>query len=164
MPKVFNGISENKTTEGKAVMVTYLQVHEWMAQANLLIQTAILLLIVLSIVLQRKKKFLWHGNVMLVAVIINGLTLVMHMGPTFISVLREEIGSPNFVSFFGLVHGILGIVALFLSLKLVATWAYFGSETKDCSKQKKLMLRILVLWLISLALGYIYYVMHILWS
>ena len=135
-----------------------------MAQANLLIQFVILLLIILSVVLQRKKKFLWHGNVMLVAVIINGLTLIMHMGPTFISVLTEGINTPNAVAFVGLAHGVIGAVALFFGLKLVATWAYFGSETKDCVKKKKLMIRILVLWLLSLGMGYLYYVMHIVWS
>jgi hypothetical protein len=145
-------------------MVTYLQVHEWMAQANLLIQFVILLLIILSVILQRKKKVLWHGNVIMVAVIINGLTLIMHMGPTFISVVREGIYAPNFVSFVGLAHGIIGAVALLFGLHLVAKWTYLGSETKECVKKRKRMVSILVFWLVSLGLGYIYYALHLLWS
>ena len=50
-----------------------MEVHELMAQSNLVIQTIVLFLIVFAVVLARKKKFVWHGNVMLVAVIITGL-------------------------------------------------------------------------------------------
>jgi uncharacterized membrane protein YozB (DUF420 family) len=144
-------------------MVSYLQVHEWMAQSNLVIQTVILLLIVFSIVLQRKKMYVWHGNTMLLAVIVNGLLLVMHMGPTFVLVAEEGLGAPSAVSFFGVAHGILGAIALGLGIWLTVTWAHLESETKYCVRKKSLMRRILALWVISIGLGYVYYYIHLVW-
>ena len=135
-----------------------------MAQANLILETIVLLLIVFAVVLERKKKFVWHGNVMLVAVIITGLLLVMHMGPTFISVIREGIGSLDGVALFGMAHGILGAVAWSLGVWLTVVWAHLGLETGFCVMKKKWMMRILALWITALGLGYVYYVIHIIWS
>lgn len=145
-------------------IVTYDEVHEWMAFANLVIQIAILLLIGLSLLLKRKKMFVWHGNVMLVAVMINGLLLISHMGPSLIYLLREEIPILDFVAFVGLFHGIVGAVAEFLGIWLVGTWAYVQSETKYCIKRKKLMRAILAFWIVALVLGFLYYVLHIIWD
>jgi hypothetical protein len=135
-----------------------------MAFANLVIQIAILLLIGLSLLLKRKKMFVWHGNVMLVAVMINGLLLISHMGPSLIYLLREEIPVLDSVAFVGLFHGIVGAVAEFLGIWLVGTWAYVQSETKYCIKRKKLMRIILAFWIAALALGFLYYVLHIVWG
>jgi hypothetical protein len=145
-------------------IVTYDEVHEWMAFANLIIQIAILLLIGLSLLLKKKKMFVWHGNVMLVAVLINGLLLISHMGPSLIYLLREEIPVLDPVAFVGLFHGIVGAVAEFLGIWLVGTWAYVQSETKYCIKRKKLMRTILAFWTVALALGFLYYLLHIVWG
>jgi hypothetical protein len=145
-------------------IVTYYEVHEWMAFANLVIQIAILLLIGLSLLLKKKKMFTWHGNVMLVAVLINGVLLLSHMGPSLIYLLREEIPVLDSVAFVGLFHGIVGAVAEFLGIWLVGTWAYVQSETKYCIKRKKLMRTILAFWIVALALGFLYYLLHIVWG
>ena len=145
-------------------IVTYDEVHEWMAFANLVIQIAVLLLIGLSLLLKKKKMFVWHGNVMLVAVLINGVLLLSHMGPSLIYLLREEIPVLDSVAFVGLFHGIVGAVAEFLGIWLVGTWAYVQSETKYCIKRKKLMRIILAFWIAALALGFLYYLLHIVWG
>ena len=145
-------------------IVTYDEVHEWMAFANLVIQIAILLLIGLSLLLKKKKKFVWHGNVMLVAVLINGVLLLSHMGPSLIYLLREEIPLLDSVAFVGLFHGIVGAVAEFLAIWLVGTWAYVQPETKYCIKRKRLMRIILAFWIAALALGFLYYLLHIIWG
>ena len=85
-----------------ATIVTYYEVHEWMAFANLVIQIAVALLIVLSLLLKKKKKFTWHGNVMLVAALTNGVLMVGHMGPSLIYLLREEIPILDPIAFVGL--------------------------------------------------------------
>jgi hypothetical protein len=145
-------------------IVTYDEVHEWMAFANLVLQIAILLLIGLSLLLKKKKKFVWHGNVMLVAVLINGVLLLSHMGPSLIYLLRAEIPALDSVAFVGLFHGIVGAVAEFLGIWLVGTWAYVQSETKYCIKRKKLMRTILAFWVAALGLGLVYYALHIVWG
>ena len=145
-------------------IVTYDEVHEWMAFANLILQIVILLLIGLSLLLKKKKKFVWHGNVMLVAVLINGVLLLSHMGPSLIYLLRAEIPALDSVAFVGLFHGIVGAVAEFLGIWLVGTWAYVQSETKYCIKRKRLMRIILAFWIAALALGLLYYLLHIIWG
>jgi hypothetical protein len=146
------------------IIVTYYEVHEWMAFANLVIQIIILLLISLSMLLKRKKKFTWHGNVMLVAVLINGVLLISHMGPSLVYLLRAEIPVLDSIAFVGLFHGIIGAVAEFLGIWLVGTWAYVQAETKYCIKRKKLMRIILAFWVLALGLGFLYYLLHIVWG
>jgi hypothetical protein len=145
-------------------IVTYDEVHEWMAFANLVIQIAIVLLIGLSLLLKKKKMFVWHGNVMLVAVLINGVLLLSHMGPSLIYLLRAEIPVFDSVAFVGLFHGVVGALAEGLGIWLVGTWAYVQSETKYCLERKKLMRTILVFWVVALGLGFLYYVLHIVWG
>jgi hypothetical protein len=130
-------------------IVTYDEVHEWMAFANLVIQIAILLLIGLSLLLKKKKMF---------------VLLLSHMGPSLIYLLREEIPLLNSVAFVGLFHGIVGAIAEFLGIWLVGTWAYVQSETKYCLKRKRLMRIILAFWIAALALGVFYYLLHIIWG
>jgi uncharacterized membrane protein YozB (DUF420 family) len=147
-----------------ASMVTYLQVHEWMAQANIVIQTAILILIVLAIFLQKRRKTVWHGNLMLTATLVTGLLLVAHMGPTFLVVLNEGIREANWVAFLGIAHGVTGAAGLLLAVWLTGMWTYLGTETGYCTKRKKAMRRILAFWVISISLGYVYYVAHLVWT
>jgi hypothetical protein len=146
------------------IIVTYDEVHELMAFANLVIQIIILLLISLSMLLKSKKKFVWHGNVMLLAILINGLLLVSHMGPSLIYLLRAEIPVLDSIAFVGLFHGIIGAVAEFLGIWLVGTWAYVQAETKYCVQRKKLMRIILAFWILALGLGFLYYLLHIVWG
>jgi uncharacterized membrane protein YozB (DUF420 family) len=135
-----------------------------MAFANLVIQIIIFLLILVSLLLKRKKQFVWHGNVMLVAVLINGLLLVSHMGPSLIYLLREEIPVLDPIALVGLFHGVIGAVAEFLGIWLVGTWAYVQAETKYCVQRKKLMRIILAFWVLSLGVGFLYYLLHIVWG
>jgi uncharacterized membrane protein YozB (DUF420 family) len=135
-----------------------------MAFANLVIQIIVFLLISASLWLKRKKKFVWHGNVMLIAVLISGVLLVAHMGPSLIYLLREEIPVLDPIAFVGLFHGIIGAVAEFLGIWLVGTWAYVQAETKYCVQRKKLMRIILAFWISSLGVGVIYYLLHIVWG
>ena len=150
--------------EQVVIFVTYDEVHEWMALTNLIIQIIVVLLIALSLWLKKKKKITWHGNVMLVAVLINGMLLVAHMGPSLIYLLREEIPAIDPIAFVGLFHGIIGAVAEFLGIWLVSTWAFIQAEIKYCIKRKKLMRVILAFWLLSLGVGVLYYLLHIVWG
>jgi uncharacterized membrane protein YozB (DUF420 family) len=145
-------------------IVTYDEVHEWMALANLVIEIVVLLLIALSLYLKKKKKFAWHGNVMLVAVLITGVLVVSHMGPSLIYLLREEIPVLDPIALVGLSHGIIGAIAEFLGIWLVGTWAYVQSDIKYCLKRKKLMRIILTFWVVALSIGILYYLLHIVWG
>jgi hypothetical protein len=143
-------------------IVSYEQVHEWMALANLAILIGVLLLVAFSIYLERKRKVVWHGNTMLVVVFITGLLVIAHMGPSLISVIDESTRGFDVVALSGLVHSVVGIAAFIPGVWLVGVWAYIrSSDTRYCIKRKKLMWKILVLWLLALGLGTVYYLLHI---
>jgi hypothetical protein len=135
-----------------------------MAFANLLIEIVVILLIALSLFLKKKKKFVWHGNVMLVAVLITGVLVVSHMGPSLIYLLREEIPVLDPIALVGLSHGIVGAIAEFLGIWLVGTWAYVQADIKYCIQRKKLMRMILAFWVSALGVGILYYFLHIVWG
>lgn len=147
-------------------MVTFDQAHELMAQANLIIMVAVVsTLIGLSILLQRRRQFVWHGNTLLVVVMIPALLAVVHMGPSFVRVVSEAIYSFNLVALLGIVHGVTGAITLVLGIWLVGFWVLTGSDgTTFCAPRKKLMRRILTLWAISLGLGIAYYPLHLIFT
>lgn len=144
-----------------AVIVTPTELHDWMQYANIIVQVSILLLLILGLILKKKRKYIWHGDIMLLAVIINALLLLSHMGPSLIY-LPEE---PIFVIVLGIIHAGIGIVAELLGAWIVVKWwAYGGSEIKYCATKRNLMRKILILWVTALGLGLIFYVLHTLFE
>jgi len=121
-------------------------------------------MIVSGIIIARRKMFRWHANIMLVAVMVNGLMLISHMGPTVVSVFREGISKPNVVTLLGMAHGSVGALAEFSGIWLAGMWAYVWSETKYCTMRRRWMWRIAVLWIVALGLGLAYYPLHLIWG
>jgi hypothetical protein len=144
-------------------LLTFDEVHEWMAITNLIILVCVVsVLIVFSMFLQRKRKFVWHGNTMMVVIMIATLLTVVHMGYAFIFVVIEALESFNWVAFLGIVHGVIGLSALLSGIWLIGVWALGeSSELRFCAPRKRLMWKILVLWIITLALGITYYPLHL---
>jgi hypothetical protein len=143
-------------------MVTFEIVHEWMAQANIIILFVALALIGFSLYLQKKRKLIWHGNTMMVVLLITVLLVIAHMGPSFVSAVSETIEEFNFVALSGVIHGLIGVVSVALGAWFVWVWAINESSSMSfCAPRKKLMCKILALWLLSLTLGVIYYILHI---
>jgi hypothetical protein len=143
-------------------VATYVEVHEWMALANLVISVCALILIGLSMFLEKKRKFVWHGNSMLVVMMITGLLVIAHMGPSFVTALNESLRGFDLAATMGVIHGVIGAVSLFLGVWLVGVWAYTQSgENRFCTTRKSLMWKILALWLLSMGLGTLYYMLHI---
>lgn len=139
-----------------AFIVTTTQLHDWMQYINIIVQISILLLIGLSLLFKKKRSYVWHGNIMLLAVIMNGLLLISHMGPSLIY-LPEE---PFFVTVLGIIHAAMGTVAEILGLWIAGVWAYGHSETKYCVTKRKIMRKTLILWLVTLGLGFLFYILH----
>jgi len=143
-------------------MITFETVHEWMAQANIIILLVAMGLIGLSLYLEKKNKWVWHGNSMMVIMLITVLLVIAHMGPSFVSVVSETVAEFNFVALSGVVHGIIGAITIVLGAWFVWVWAINeSSSTTFCAPRKKFMWKILALWLLSLGLGGLYYVLHI---
>jgi hypothetical protein len=144
------------------MVVTFDEVHEWMAQANLVILLGVVALVGLSLFLERKKKWVWHGNSMIVVMLVTALLVIVHMVPSFVKAAAEALSGFDIVAISGVIHGVIGAVAFFSGAWLVWVWAIGeSSDTKFCAPRKKLMWKILALWFLSLGLGVLYYLLHI---
>jgi hypothetical protein len=142
-------------------IVTPTELHDWMQYANIIVQISILLLLILGLILKKKRKYIWHGDIMLLAVIINALLLLSHMGPSLIYLPDE----PTFVTVLGIIHAGIGTVAEFGGAWIVVKWwAHGGSEIKYCATKRSLMRKILILWVAALGLGLVFYVLHTLFE
>ncbi|MEJ2242355.1 MAG: hypothetical protein P8Y18_09460 [Candidatus Bathyarchaeota archaeon] len=137
-------------------MFTTADLHDWMQYTNIFVQVSILLLILVSLYFKKKRKYVWHGNFMLLAVIINGLLLLSHMGPS----LRFVFDEPIPVTILGFIHAGLGSFAEFFGIWIAGKWAFGHSETKYCIKKRNLMRITITLWIIALTLGLLYYYLH----
>lgn len=143
-------------------MVTFDVVHEWMAQANIVILFVALFLIILSLYLEKKHKWVWHGNSMIIVMLITVLLVIAHMGPAFITAVKETVTQFNYTALAGVIHGAIGATAISLGVWLLWIWAINeSSSTQYCVTRKKRMWKILAFWLVSLALGGLYYLLHI---
>ncbi len=99
---------------------------------------------------------------MLLIMTVTGLLVVVHMGPSLVSAIEDSVKSLDLVAVTGVVHSLIGFFALFSGLWLVAVWAYVQSGNSNfCMAKKKWMWTILTLWLLSLGLGVLYYLLHI---
>jgi len=139
-----------------AAFFTTTALHDWMQYANIVAQIGILSLIVLSLILKKKGRYVWHGNVMLLAVVINMITLLAHMGPSLIYLPDE----PFFVTILGIIHAIIGTVGVVLGFWIAVPWAFGDSKIQSCAKKRKHMHKTTMLWILSFVLGMIFYVLH----
>jgi hypothetical protein len=148
-------------------MVAFTVVHEWMSQANLIIFVVILsVLIVLSIFLERRKKFVWHGNLILVVFMVAVLLTIIHMGPSFVRAVGEMLNEFNGVALLGVIHGAAGITTILVGVWLLSGWFLSESngEISFCAPRKNLMRKISILWVIALGLGIAYYPLHLIFT
>ncbi len=130
---------------------------------SLVIQIIVLFLLVYGYYLMKKLKFRNHGITMATAVILH-LSMVLYvMIPSFVlAVVPEYIVSAPLAlpSVVGLIHGILGSVALSIGVWIVASWR-FQKNLKGCFNRKKNMLITLIVWGFSLVFGIILYAIFI---
>jgi uncharacterized membrane protein YozB (DUF420 family) len=131
--------------------------------ASLLIQIFVLFLLVYGYRLKKKMKFRKHGIFMTLATILH-LTMVLYiMIPSFVEGIIPDYIVPTplaILSILGLIHGILGTMALLLGVWLAASWR-FRKNLKECFNKKKLMCITLNAWILSLFFGIILYAIFI---
>lgn len=137
------------------------QIHVAMAQLNLVFQIVILALVIIGIVLKRRGNMVWHGNVMLSAVLLNLLSFLSVMGPSFLKFGVDYLAQPSDVtSIIGIMHGSLGAIATALGLWLTASWAFFNPSNQFCSRSRRTMLAITCIWIASSVSGIIVFGFH----
>jgi len=134
--------------------------HDWMQYGNITVQLAILLVLIVSLILKKKRNYNMHGNLMLLAVIMNAVVLLAHMGPSLIWLPDE----PAFVTVLGIIHAIIGTTGEVLGIWITVPWGFGNSETRSCAKKRKHMRKTMILWMIAFGIGIIFYMFHTLFE
>jgi hypothetical protein len=130
---------------------------------SLVVQIVVLFLLAYGYFLKTKFKYRQHGFVMTTALIVHLLMIFYIMIPSFLlAIVPEYIVTSllELISLVGLIHGVLGSVAIALGTWLVVAWR-FNKDFKECFARKKLMIPTLSVWVSALAFGIALYVIFI---
>jgi hypothetical protein len=131
--------------------------------ASLALQIVVLFLLSYGLLLKKKFKYRQHGFMMATAVIVHLVMIFYIMIPSFVlAVVPDYIVTSPFevTSIVGLIHGILGSLAVALGAWLVVAWR-FNRDFNGCFARKKLMLPTLTVWVTALLLGIILYAIFV---
>jgi len=126
-------------------------------EANFVLQIIILVVLFVSLVFKSKRKYFLHGAMILLAVILNAVSFFWVMWPSLQNMREFLLNNPSSrIALVVVPHAILGTVAEILGIVLVVSWG-FRASTQKCARKKRLMRATLVLWLLALLLGILYY-------
>jgi uncharacterized membrane protein YozB (DUF420 family) len=124
------------------------------ADINIIFQLITFALITVSVVYKKKKKFKTHAQLMGVAIVMHIFSFIAVMGPVFFT---DFTGFVTFVSHLEVqtmwIHVIPGLIAMILGTLIVVLWALNPNKIAACSKRKRIMDIIIILWLTSLIFG-----------
>jgi len=132
------------------------------AQVDLVLQVSIFVFLVVGFVVERKRKVKAHANLMLVAVVLNLVSFVAIMAPAWDNVGE---GSAGGLSIIGLLHVTFGGLTMLSSLWVLGTWIVPTLLMQNAKLRcygklnKRIMWVVLTLWLVSLIMGFVLYVM-----
>jgi uncharacterized membrane protein YozB (DUF420 family) len=128
-----------------------------LAQFNLIFQIIILAVLFVGFGLKQRGKFVAHGSTMLIAVVLNAVSFLLAMGPSFFSLSGFISEQPTHVlSVAVIIHGILGAIAEILGIYLVVSWG-LRKSVQSCQRRKPIMRVTMVLWPIAVFLGILLY-------
>jgi hypothetical protein len=125
----------------------------FIAEMNLILHIIILTVLFVSLELKFMKRMFLHGATMLIALVLHLISFILVMWPYFR--LFYPYGYNTF-SFITVTHAILGGATLILAIWLIASW-HFQRSLKSCSRRKKAMLLVFIMWIIALLLGILLY-------
>ncbi len=142
-------------------MLTYrvLLDYQQIAFINLILQIVILAMLAVAVWFKSKAKFRKHGLLMFGATLMNLVSFLLVMGPSFISFSSSVIAQPSArLSIVTLAHIILGGLSIVFSVWLVAAW-HLQSSTEGCVRRKPMMRITITLWTIALIVGILLYML-----
>lgn len=126
-------------------------------QTNLMFQIVVLILLFASLGLKQKRNYFLHGVTMLTAVILNVVSFLLVMWPTFSGLRSFIVGDAlGRLSLITVAHASFGTLAEILAIWIIASWRLRPS-IQQCAKNRKMMRVTLVLWLLAIFLGILLY-------
>lgn len=134
-------------------------IHAFIQPYNIYFQLAFLAVVFISLGLKKQKKFRVHGITMLAAVLLHLVSVVVVMVPSYANLLPllSEIDLSALIIVL-LVHGVIGFITAALAVWIVASWR-LRQSLKYCMPKKKAMRLTLILWVITVILAFLLYVL-----
>ncbi len=124
---------------------------------NVLLQAAILIIILFALQRKMKRKFVFHGNLMMSALVLHLLLVFIVMIPSWLRYAGAVFSQPV-LGAVTIIHSILGTAAAVLGIAIIVAWKSAPAAKMGCMKRKRLMLPTVLLWVSSLVLGMVFYI------
>jgi len=147
----FYAITSYNFAVGENVMNFYL----FVATVSLAFQLGVLALLVVGFGFKKRLRFRLHGIFMLAAVALHLIIIGIVMLPSFVAITILE-KPPVLIGLFAPFHAAAGTVTAILGVWIVGSWR-LRQSTKFCAPKRKFMRATFILWLVTLFLGVIFY-------
>ncbi len=132
--------------------------YQQTAFINLILQIAILVMLAAAVWFKSKGIFRKHGALMTAAVILNLVSFITVMGPSFAGSVSSNFATqPPYSYPVTLIHIVFGSISLVSSIWLVGAW-HLQSSTEGCVRRKQIMRITITLWTVALLLGIALYI------
>ncbi|MEM3403848.1 MAG: hypothetical protein QXJ17_04890 [Nitrososphaeria archaeon] len=115
---------------------------------NMTVQIILALAILFGALLAVKKKFKQHHNLLVIATLVNGISILVAMIPSTQSIITQAINNLNTVILLSIIHMMIGIFTTVLAIAVIL---------KKSMKRKKWMRILFTSWMVSFVLGAMVY-------
>ena len=126
-------------------------------EINLIMQTLILIILLVSFIFKFKSKFFVHGTLMFITVFLTVASFLLFISqktPTFTSYIQQFFDSAlNFILF--ILHTSFATIAVLLGIWIVIGWRF--RTNLFCAPKKKIMRIVAILWISGYFIGVIFY-------
>jgi hypothetical protein len=133
---------------------------------SFILQIIILFLLILGLPFFRgqinRKNFILHGYSTVFALVLHTVLIFLVMIPSFTNGLGELAGLSLFDSLTVWSHAVLGTVAEGLAIIMVVSWLSKGPLQLACSRWKKWMMPLFIVWVISIVNGALIHILGML--
>jgi uncharacterized membrane protein YozB (DUF420 family) len=132
-----------------------------LADVNLILQIAMLVLLAVGWLVARNRRFRNHGLLMVVAFVVHTIAIVTIMVPSLAASRGIfQIGLSTITLVIG-AHAIFGGLAEILGFYMVGRWVLNRLNIKTCLGKKTQMRLTLAVWVIALTMGvYSYFLLY----
>lgn len=129
------------------------------ASLTLIVQIVTLSIVISGYIMKRRKRFIEHGTLMLVAVAMQSVSFLLVMGPAFLLIVGNGfVQRPILLSTVTIVHAILGGTALATGIWITLSW-HLQTSITNCIRKRNIMRYLIITWILALILGITLYVL-----
>ena len=131
----------------------------FLADVNLLLQVAILLILIVSLRFKFRHNYTKHGIIMGLAVALHTISIFVVMAPSLMASTGLFANLLDRLALVILPHAVLGSLVEILGICLLSIWILRRRDSKACFKNRTTMRATITLWVVELILGIYLYIL-----